>query len=87
VAGERRRTISLAAYAGIGTRLTGLIRSGRASSAEPVDAYIRLTGKTRDHYFVAHDGSEVLRGETIEEADELQPGFVDAMERAGRMAA
>jgi hypothetical protein len=34
-----------------------------------------------------YDGTEVLRGETVEEADELQPGFVDAMVRAGRAAA
>lgn len=31
-----------------------------------------------------HRRGRVLRGSTLSDADELQPKFVDAMERAGR---
>ena len=37
-----------------------------------------------DYYWIALDGSRLLRGRWLSEAEELQPKFIDAMERAGR---
>ena len=37
-----------------------------------------------DYYWIALDGSRLLRGKWLPEADELQPKFIDAMERVGR---
>ena len=37
-----------------------------------------------DYYWIALDGSQLLRGKLLSEADELQPKFIDAVERAGR---
>jgi len=36
------------------------------------------------YYWISLDGSRVLRGKAIFDAEELQPKFADAMERAGR---
>jgi len=37
-----------------------------------------------DYYWIALDGRRLLRGKSVFEADELQPKFIDAMERVGR---
>lgn len=37
-----------------------------------------------DYYWIALDGGRLLRGKSVFEADDLQPKFIDAMERAGR---
>jgi hypothetical protein len=34
-------------------------------------------------YWITHDGARVLRGDTVDGADELQAGFIEAMVRAG----
>ena len=45
---------------------------------------LRLKCRTGGYYWIAPDGHQVLRGELLSRADELQPKFIDAMERAGR---
>ena len=37
-----------------------------------------------DCYWIALDGSRLLRGKWFSEAEELQPKFIDAMGRAGK---
>ena len=37
-----------------------------------------------DYYWIALDGMRLLRGRWLSEAEELQPKFIDAMERRGR---
>lgn len=64
----------------------GLVRTGRASDIEAQTGYLRVVG-VRDHfYWITFDGVRVLRGGRRDFADELQPGFVDAMARAGAEA-
>ena len=65
----------------------GLVRTGRASAPITVDGYIRLVAGAGQHYWVSSDGQRVLRGPDLGDADELQAGFIAAMERAGATAA
>jgi hypothetical protein len=46
---------------------------------------MRLAGSAGGFYFVAFRGDQVLRGTSLKDADELQTGFVIAMERAGAL--
>ena len=62
----------------------GLVRTGRAKdSAQATDGYLHLRGIRGDDFWVAFDGRRILRGPRLALADELQPGFIDAMARAG----
>jgi hypothetical protein len=62
----------------------GLIRTKRAAPLINVDhGMLRLGCLGGGSYWVSLDGRRVLRGEALSEADELQPKFGDAMERAG----
>jgi hypothetical protein len=45
---------------------------------------LRLECSSGGFYWISLDGSQVLRGPTLREADELQAKFTDAMEREGR---
>jgi hypothetical protein len=65
----------------------GLMRTRRAirgvmphSDAEFVQLPTITAG---GFYWIAVDGSRVLRGHSFIDAAELQPGFADRMERAG----
>jgi hypothetical protein len=63
----------------------GLVRTGRAAKGIGTDeGMMRLQCLSGGFYWISLDGSEVLRGSTLEAADELQAKFRDAMERAGR---
>jgi hypothetical protein len=64
----------------------GLIRTRRARHSGVLDqGMIRLEGMIGGYYWISFDGSRVLRGADVwEDAEELQPKFIDAMERAGR---
>jgi len=63
----------------------GLIRTKRAHYHGVFDqGMLRLTCRTGGFYWISLDGRFVLRGKMLFEADELQPKFIDAMERAGR---
>jgi hypothetical protein len=45
---------------------------------------MRVDCVTGGFYWISLDGTRLLRGPTLLDAEELQPKFVDAMERAGR---
>jgi hypothetical protein len=64
----------------------GLVQTRRADHPMLTQGFICLHGANREHYWVANDGQRVLRGFTLTTADELQPGFLDAMARAGDSA-
>jgi hypothetical protein len=61
----------------------GLIRTGRASHPNAARGYIRLNGGLGEHYYVAFSGTRLFRGDSLEQASELQHGFIEAMARKG----
>ena len=65
---------------------SGLVRTVRAATGSKlIHGMLRLESHNGDdYYWIALNGSRVLRGKFLSEADELQPKFIDAMERAGR---
>jgi hypothetical protein len=65
-----------------GLRATGRAVS-RRGSFEVDRRYVRLDRVRGAYYWLALDGSRLMRGEEIDDLDELQPSFVDAMARAG----
>jgi hypothetical protein len=60
----------------------GLVRAGRATNYRVFGNFVRADGAGAT-YWVSNDGMRVLRGDTIGGADEMQPGFLEAMARAG----
>ena len=62
----------------------GLIVSKRAVGVITTEGgHLRLKCRAGGYYWIGLDGWEVRRGETLTKADQLQPKFFDAMERAG----
>ena len=61
----------------------GLIGTGRASAMRSVGGFIHVRAVTGPDYWVSHLGDALLRGEAPETAEEMQPGFLNAMARAG----
>lgn len=64
---------------------TGLIRSGRAVHTERVGDVLRLERRKGGFYWITFDGHDVLRGETLLDAERLQPRFAAALATAGRV--
>jgi hypothetical protein len=62
----------------------GLVRTRRAAKYEPTEGFIRAEGVGATRYWISDDGARLLRGKIVASADELQPGFIEAMARAGR---
>ena len=63
----------------------GLFRTKRAGRHGVVDrGMVKLERTKGGFYWISLDGSRVFRGVQPFNADELQPKFIDAMERAGR---
>jgi hypothetical protein len=63
----------------------GLVRTQHAKRNGAVDrGMLRYECKSGGFYWISLDGNRVLRGTTLSSAEELQPKFIDAMERAGR---
>jgi len=62
----------------------GLVRTGRASDARLFRTWLQLRATAGNFYWIALDGSALLRGDAFDGADELQQSFADAMARAGR---
>ena len=60
----------------------GLVRAGRATNYRVFGNFVRADGVGAT-YWVSNDGTRVLRGDMIGGADEMQPGFLEAMARAG----
>jgi hypothetical protein len=61
----------------------GLMRTGRALSHSAGSGFICLRAAAGGFYWVAYDGSQILRGDDIKATTSLQGGFVAAMERTG----
>jgi hypothetical protein len=61
------------------------MRTGRAIHvmATTKDGFICLRSATGGLYWLADDGARVLRGGDLKKAENLQDGFISAMERAG----
>jgi hypothetical protein len=63
----------------------GLIRTDRAGKHGVIDqGMLKLECTKGGFYWIALNGSGLFRGATLPMAAELQPKFIDAMERAGR---
>ncbi len=66
----------------------GLVRTKRAKPQRGVFEHglLRLKSVSGGYYWISFNGGRVLRGNELfgaEGAEELQPKFIDAMERAG----
>ena len=62
----------------------GLISTGRASDGRAARGYLRLrANRSGSFYWIAADGSRLLRGDELDTAEELQASFVQAMVQAG----
>ena len=63
----------------------GLVRTGRASDQRLTSGHFRLRANNGGgFYWIAVDGSRLLRGDELDGAEELQPKFVLAMVQAGQ---
>jgi hypothetical protein len=63
----------------------GLLATKRAVGIISMDHdRLRLKCHAGRHYWIDLDGRRVLRGMLLSGAEELQPKFIDAMERAAR---
>ena len=63
----------------------GLVRTKRAARRVIADrGTLRLACRKGGYYWVSLDGNRLRRGKELFDAEELQPTFIDAMERAGR---
>jgi hypothetical protein len=60
-----------------------LVRTGRSSDARLFRTWLQLHATAGNFYWIALDGSALLRGDTFDGAEELEPSFADAMARAG----
>ena len=59
--------------------------TGRAVGTISVEyGMLRLKWRRGGFYWIELNGRGVRRGKTLLKAEELQPKFIDAMERAGR---
>jgi hypothetical protein len=65
-----------------GLRLTGRAIS-RRGQLEIDGNFVRVDRVEGGFYWIARDGTRLMRGEEVDDLDELQPGFVQKMERAG----
>ena len=48
-----------------------------------VGDFIHVPAVTGPDYWVSHSGDALLRGAALETDEEMQPGFLNAMARAG----
>jgi hypothetical protein len=63
----------------------GLIRTERAGHKGVLEqGMLKLKCRKGGYYWISLDGSRILSGTQVFDAEELQPKFRDAMERAGR---
>ena len=62
----------------------GLIRTNRALGVISQEyGMLRIRCRNGGSYWIRPDGRQTLRGRTLTKADELEPKFIHAMERAG----
>jgi hypothetical protein len=63
--------------------IEGLTRTRRGSDPHIAGTYVRLRSKIGGFYWVGIDGSRLLRGLNVDDAEPLQESFVETMARAG----
>jgi len=62
----------------------GLVRTGRATGHRLTHGHIQLHAtRGESFYWIAADGSRLLRGDELDDAQELQPNFVQVMAQVG----
>lgn len=63
----------------------GLLVTKRGVGVISMDhGVLRIKSRSGGYYWISLDGGRILRGTKLFDAEELQPKFTDAMERAGR---
>jgi hypothetical protein len=62
----------------------GLVRTGRADRQERVGDILRLERNSGVFYWLDMSGRELRRGDTLADAEELQPTFLKAMREIGQ---
>src|SRR5258708_40456 len=88
---DRPAAAHMAGTARAGALVRGLLRSGKArprrlcDTGDDTTEFIRLDRHAAHgaSYWVSRDGTEVRAGINFATAEALQPGFLEAMERAG----
>jgi len=61
-----------------------LVTTGRAANPKRMAGYIYLEARAGGFYWVTEDGFHILRGDSLADAEDLQPTFVEAMARGRR---
>jgi len=64
-----------------------LIRTGRAANPKRMHGFVYLEARAGGFYWIADNGFRILRGDSLADAEDLQPTFVEAMARSGRQGA
>jgi hypothetical protein len=62
--------------------IEGLIRTGRGTDPHIMGAYVRLRSKIDGFYWVRIDGGRLPRGDSVDDAEQLQASFTETMDRA-----
>lgn len=65
---------------------TGLVNTGRGVTPVAVRGYICVRSARAGYYWISNTGDRLLYGLGIDSAVDLQPGFVESMERSGDQA-
>jgi hypothetical protein len=63
--------------------IEGLVRTGRGSKPRLADAHVQLRAEAAASTSSCSMAHGLLRGDTFDEAEELQAKFAEAMARAG----
>jgi hypothetical protein len=59
------------------------VRRGSLELDGQYGQYVRIDRVDGGYFWIDRNGERLLRGEDADDLDELQPGFVQKMERAG----
>jgi hypothetical protein len=63
--------------------IDGLVRTRRGSDPQGAGAHVRLIAGIGGFYWVRIDGSRLLRGHNVDDAEPLREKFTETMARAG----
>jgi hypothetical protein len=64
--------------------IADLVRTERGSEPEIASTHVWLLARAGRFYWVRLDGGRLLRGNNIDDAEQLQESFTETMARAGR---
>ena len=60
--------------------------TGRAANPGKLSGFTVLEARAGGFYWVSNDGQRLSRGDSLADANDLQPTFVEKMVRAGNKA-